>query len=131
MRLYCLSPSLSSLGTECGHCPGLSLWGSGSQATSVYTLGLLEPKLPERDGSILCLRSVAFLRQMRAEDEGRLTAAPLEKASRLLTLGTSALAGGGNSRLCLLCSLGAPQAVVVVGEGDTHPCWYVCQVWKT
>lgn len=65
MGLYCLSPSFSSLGSKCANHPGLSLWRSSSQATSVYTLGLLEPKLPERDGYVLCLRSVIFLRQMR------------------------------------------------------------------
>lgn len=106
---------------------GLSLWGSSGQAPSVYTLGLLEPKMPERDGSVLCVRSGTFRRQMRAEDEGHLTAAPLEKAFRQLISGSSALAGGGNSRWCLLCSLGAPQAVVVMVR-DTHLCWYVCQV---
>lgn len=51
---------------------------------SAYMPGLLEPRLPERDGSVLCVRSVTFLRQMRAEGERHLTAAPLEKALRQL-----------------------------------------------
>lgn len=51
------------------------------QGKSVCILGLLEPKLPARKGSVLCLRSATFLRRMRVEGEGHLTAAGLEKES--------------------------------------------------
>lgn len=124
MRLYCLSPGLSSPGTKCGHRPGLSLWGWNGQATSVYTLGLLDPKLPGRDGSVLCLRSVAFLRQMRTEDEGHLKAAPLEKAFRQLCPGS----GRKQQVVFTLLPGGTSGSGGGDGVGGTHLCWYVCQV---
>lgn len=76
------------------------------QDKSVYILGLLEPFPARKERVCLCLRSVTFLRRMRVEGEGHLTAACLEKAFRQLILGSSAVAGKGNSGLCLLCSRG-------------------------
>lgn len=98
------------------------------QGKSVCILGLLEPKLPARKGSVLCLRSATFLRRMRVEGEGHLTAARLEKASRQLTLGSSAVAGKGSSRLCLLCSQGGISGSGGgLGGGRRNLWWYVCQ----
>lgn len=65
---------------------------------------------------------------MRVEGEGHLTAAGLEKASRQLTLGSSAVAGKGNSRLCLLCSQGGISGSGgSLGGGRRNLWWYVCQ----
>lgn len=83
--------------------------GWSVQATSVYVLGLSEPELPERDGSILCLRSVTFLTQMRAEGEEHLPAAPLEKAFKQLISSSFALAREGNRELCTLLPRGHPR----------------------
>lgn len=46
--------------------------------------------------------------------------------------GSSALAVGGNSRLCLLCYLGAPQAVVMVMGWGVHICVGISvRCWET
>lgn len=127
---------------------GLSLWGSSGQAPSVYTLGLLEPKLPERDGSVLCVRSVTFHRQMRAEDEGHLTAAPLEKAFRqlcpgrgrkqpvvftLLPGGTSGSSGDGEGHTSVLVCLSGgrrPRTSALLCSLFLAGSWEVAQICR-
>lgn len=101
----CQPPWPVSLEVEQSGYISLHPWALGTQAA--------------RKGRVCFVFKVCYLPQA---DEGHLTAAPLEKAFRQLS---SALAGRGDSGVVFTCSLGVPQAEVV---GNTHLCWYACQV---